>query len=64
MRPGKIPKPCLDKRRMRIIEGRYYLIKLTYLEIFAIHPKCSALDVSVFNNIVNNSLQVTILKYF
>jgi len=64
MRPGKRPKPPLDKRRMRIIEGRYYLIKLTYLEIFAIHPKCSALDVSVFNNIVNNSLQVTILKYF
>ena len=64
MRPGKRPKPPLDKRRMKIIEGRYNLIKLIYLEIFAIYLKCNALDVSFFNNIVNNSLQVTIPKYF
>jgi len=64
MRPGKRPKPPLDKRRMRIIEGRYNLKKLIYSEIFAIHPKCSTLDISVFNNIVNNSLQVTSSKYF
>ena len=60
MRPGKRPKPPLDKRRLRIIEGRKYFKKLTSSEIFAIHPKCTSLDVSVFNNIINNSLQVII----
>ena len=59
-RPGKRPKPALDKRRLRIIEGKYYLKKLNSLEIFALHSKCDVLDISVFNNIVNNSLQVTI----